>query len=113
MNGKKAKYTVFVPRVTHDPGLAERALSSAMSGGVVVDHGYLDRDKLAHWPGGQPEIHDLVHLHADETPEMDSHVKQLARQIAQAGQLPTIFATRSGSKGHTHWTVDNPDLLQT
>lgn len=55
-----------------------------------------------------PEAHDHLVLHADDSPEIDSHVKQLAREIGQHGGLTTVFATKDGSKGPVSWLVDNP-----
>lgn len=107
MKGSKAKYTVMIPQST---GLADYAHQRCMQGPVRLDHSYLDRGKWAHWPGGGPEMHDLLVLHGDDSPEMDSHVKQLAREVGRHGQLPAVFATKEGSKGLMSWVVDNPEL---
>lgn len=107
MKGSKAKYTLFVP--THT-GLSDFAHQRVMESGVPIEHSYLDRGKWAHWPGGGPESHDLLVMHALDTPEMDSHVKQLAREVGRHGQLPAVYAVKEGQKGPMSWTVDNPEL---
>jgi hypothetical protein len=105
VNGKKAKYTIMIPQAT---GLSDFAHQRVVEGGLPIDHCYLDRDKLAHWPGGQPEPHDHLVMHANDLPEMDSHVKQLAREIGRQGGLEAVFAVKEGAKGPMSWVVDNP-----
>lgn len=108
VKGKKAKYTVMIPQVAQ--GIAEHAQQRCIDGPVRIDHCYLDRDKWAHWPGGGPEPHDLLVIHADDTPEMDSHVKQLAREVGRHAGLQAVFAVKEGQKGPMSWVIDNPDL---
>lgn len=103
MKGRKAIYTIHIPQAT---GLAEHALQSCIGGGAVLDHAYLDPDKWAHSPGAEPEAHDHLVIHADDNPASDSHVKQLARDVAQRGGLQSVFAVKDGSKGPVSWLLD-------
>jgi hypothetical protein len=98
----------MIPQST---GLADLALQHVMTG-PRLDHAYLDRDKWAHDPGRMPEAHDHLVLHADDSPEIDSHVKALAREIAQHSGLTTVFTTKDGAKGPVSWRVDNPASLR-
>ncbi len=109
MKGSKAKYTVMIPQST---GLADFAHQRLMESGLPYEHAYLDRDKWAHWPGSPPELHDHLVMHGQDSPEMDSHVKQLARQIGQRGNVQAVFAVKDHSKGPTSWVVDNPDYAR-
>jgi hypothetical protein len=110
MDGRKAKYTIFIPQTAHAPGLPEHAQQRLVEG-APIDHCYIDPGKMAHWPGGQPHPHDLVVTHADDNPEMDSHVKAIAREVAQAGGMPTVFVVKEGQKGPMSWAVDNHQAL--
>lgn len=106
VKGRKAVYRIMIPQRT---GLADIALQQCATGAAVLDHSYVERDKWAHEPGGVPEAHDHLVVHADDSPANDSHMKQLARQIAQQSGLHVIFAVKDGSKGPVSWLIDNPD----
>jgi hypothetical protein len=105
VNGSKAKYTLFLPQHV---GLTDYAHQQVLEGKMPFEHCYVDPGKLAHWPGGGPELHDLLVMHAPDSPEMDSHVKALARDVGQQGGLNAVYAVKEGNKGPVSWVVDNP-----
>jgi len=104
-----AKYVLMIPQVAHAPDLAHQAHQALVNGSQPLHHAYLDPGKWAHWPGEDPQLHDLVVAYADDTPEMDSHVKQLAKSVGARGNLKAIFALKEGNGRVTPWTVHNHD----
>src|SRR5262245_15883679 len=104
-----ARYTVLIPRVPHAPDLAQLAHQEIVNGKQSLHHAYLDPGKWAHWPGEEPQLHDLVDAYAADTPEMDSHVKRLAKSVGQRGNLRAVFALKEGNGRVTPWTVHNND----
>lgn len=108
--GGNAKYTIMVPRVEHAPQLAQVAHEALVNGPIPLHHAYLDPGKLAHWPNEEPQVHDLLVAYSEDTPEMDSHIKQLGREVGRLGQLPAVFALKEGKQGIARWSLDNPEL---
>ncbi|WP_028058429.1 hypothetical protein [Candidatus Solirubrobacter pratensis] len=102
-----AKYVIMIPRVPHAPSLAQDAQHALVNGDQPLHHAFLDPGKWAHWPGEEPQLHDLVVAYADETPVMDSHVKQLARTIGKHGNLAAVFALKEGNGRVTPWKIHN------
>lgn len=50
--------------------------------------------------------HHLVVI-AEESPEMDSHVKQLAAHVGELANHPTVLASKQGKNGLESWVIPN------
>lgn len=53
------------------------------------------------------EINRHLHVLAYDTPEVDSHVKQLAAHVGQLTNHPTVFVSKDGQTGMQAWTIPN------
>jgi hypothetical protein len=108
----KAKWTILVPSL--DGGLAAAKAQMALTKGAKdahIDHAFIEPNKYAHNPGEQPQPHDFVVAYADDLPEHDSHIKQLAHSIARDGGHRAIYVLKEGKDGVTQWAIDNPDAV--
>lgn len=101
-----AKYTVAVPKVDAlgNPlkdiaGVAHHYLATQRPFGF--DHAYIDDGMRGQFP------HDLVVVHAEETPEADSHLKQLGSFVGEMANHPTVHVTRNGHSGLATWNIAN------
>lgn len=52
------------------------------------------------------QVHHVVTV-ADDTPETDSYVKQLAAHVGDVGNHAAITAMKSGPKGSEAWIIPN------
>jgi hypothetical protein len=55
-----------------------------------------------------PEPHDLLVTYAEDEPQMDSQIKQLAAHVADVANQWGIFCTKEGKSGVNTWTISNP-----
>jgi hypothetical protein len=55
------------------------------------------------------EINRHLHIVAYDTPEVDSHVKQLASYVGEAANHPSIYVTKHGDQGIQDWSMTNPN----
>lgn len=102
-----AKYSVYVPK--HDT-----------LGNPLADLAKAAHDHLAYGPtkrhikgsqihrgiemGSGP--HDVVVAYAEDSPEMDSHVKQVASFVGELANHPSLFVSKEG-KNVTSWPIRN------
>ena len=89
----QARYTVLVPNL---PGLA-RAVHTYLSDGPI-------RAKALNTVQGHPS--DAIIAWADESPEVDSHMKQLGTYIAEAANVESVSVVKEGKTTST-WTMRN------
>lgn len=96
----KAKYTVQVPKADtlgNSLRVGQAAHQFLVTGPLRLD--------LVTLSAGHP--HDALHVHADDTPEHDSHVKQLAAFLGEVSNVEGITAAKEGKSGIQTWTVPN------
>ena len=51
--------------------------------------------------------HHHLHTIADESPESDSYVKQLAAHLGEAAGVPSVAASKHGKNGLESWMIAN------
>lgn len=90
----KAKYTIFVP----SKGNAARAVRQYMETGPV-------RVETSQIVSGEP--YDAVTAYADDSPEADSHFKQMATLTAQAVNEQLITVVKESKQGVQTWQMRN------
>jgi hypothetical protein len=111
----QAKYTVMIP--THDnlgqqlgdiPTAAHHWLFYHPK--VKVQGSYIQGPMKGNWRDDPQEtFHHLV-TYADDTPEMDSTIKQLAHHVADVANQWGVFVAKEGGKqGIQSWVIDNPN----
>lgn len=70
---------------------------------------YIEGPKRGNWRDDpQEEFNHLITV-APDTPEMDSHVKQLAQEVARGANQWGVFVTKEGKQGIQSWVIDNKD----
>lgn len=93
----KAHYTIHVPNTARNVAIAaHHYLTSGPVRGI----------NAATVQFGHP--HDSLMVVGDETPELDSHVKQTGTFIGDVANVPSIAITKQGNKTIAHWTMANP-----
>ena len=93
----QARYTVLVPSL---PGLA-RAVYTYLTEGPI-------RVNALNVVQGHPS--DAIVCWADESPEVDSHMKQVGTFTAEAAGVPTVDVIKEGKLTAT-WTMRNKGYL--
>jgi hypothetical protein len=108
----QAKYMIMVPRVDNlgNPltDIAAAAHRFLFYGPLKVEGSYIDPGKRGNWRDDDPEEYDHLITFAEDTPQMDSEMKQLAAEIADAANQWGIFMTKEGGGNIVSWTVPNP-----
>src|SRR4051812_33214011 len=91
----KAKYTVFIPNTNRQV--------------AVAAHHYLSYGPLATHAAtvhhGDP--FDTLVTYAEDTPEMDSHMKQLGVFVGEIANVAAVNVIKDGKAVHT-WAMHNP-----
>jgi len=98
----QARYTIHVPQTGRD--LTSAAHHWLHYGpGPKIESSHIHRDlESAHG------MMDHIVAVAEDTPESDSHMKQLAHHIAEAGNLPHGKVLKeNGKAGIQTWTIRN------
>lgn len=91
----KAHFTVQIPSEPH--GLSEATHHYVAHGPLKTEHAHVV----------QAHPHHILHLYAEDIPESDSHVKQIAAYVGEIANSPAIFAAKSGKQGTQTWTIAN------
>src|SRR4051812_38086176 len=90
----QARYTVLAPTV---PGLSEAISRYLTEGPIPV--------KALNVLAGDP--YTQVIAWAEETPEIDSHFKQIGTYVGEAANAPVISVVREGKSGVSTWEMKN------
>lgn len=102
-----AKYTIHVP--THD------TMGNLLQDLSYQAHAHLSKalGRMIHslhvegpYQHGTSTARHLL-LVAHDTPEVDSHVKQTATQLAEAANHPTVTVIKESQQGIQPWTMQN------
>lgn len=110
-----AKYTIMIP--THDNlGQELGDISTAAhhwlfyGPGPNVEGSFIEGPKRGNWRDDPQEEFNHLVTYAEDSPEMDSTVKQLAVHIAEIANQWGVFVTKEGGKaGIQSWVIDNPN----
>lgn len=92
----KAQYTIHIPNHARQVGIAaHHYLTSGPIRGI----------NAATLTYGHP--HDSLHVIGEETPELDSHIKQTGTFVGDVANVPVIDVIKNG-KNVVHWQMRNP-----
>lgn len=91
----KAKYTIYVP----SQGNAALAVRKYIESGPVT----ADVPRIV---AGDP--YDAVTAFAEDTPETDSHFKQIGTLAAEAINEPALTVVKESKQGVQTWQMRNP-----
>ena len=97
----QAKYTIQVPA---DPPDLAKYTHHVLVNSIKADGSYIDPGKQS--ADGVPI--DLVVAYAEDEPESDSYIKQLAAYVGDVANVSHILATKEGKQGVTSWPISNP-----
>src|SRR4051812_47020932 len=92
----KAKYTVFVPSGMRQVSLAAHhylAYGPLATHAATIHHGH---------------PYDSLVTFAEDTPEIDSHMKQLGVFIGEVANVPSISVAKETGKAVHTWETHNP-----
>ena len=112
-----AKYTLMIPiRDNLGNNLGDIATAAHhwlfYGPGPKVEGSYIEGPKRGNWRDDpQEEFNHLITV-AEDTPEMDSTIKQLALHIAHAANQWGLFCIKEGKDGIQKWTVPNSDYQE-
>lgn len=102
----EARYSILIPHGDEHgnkiPGVAAAAHHYLHHGPLKVTTTYVDPEKYNH-----TGPHDILHAYAEDSPEVDSHIKQLAAYVGDVVNHPAIYAFKHGKSGPKSWTIRN------
>lgn len=61
---------------------------------------------------GQEEIYDDLEVIAEDTPKIDSFIKQLAKHLCEAANQWGIFVKKHGGGNVQSWVINNPKYVE-
>lgn len=64
------------------------------------------------WEGNPQESFDDLQVIGEDRPEMDSHIKQLAKHLNEAGNQWGMFVIKHGPNGIDSYVIDNPKYVE-
>lgn len=70
---------------------------------------WIDPGKVGMWRDDAPEKFDHLVTVAEETPEMDSAIKQLAAYVADVCNQWGVLCIKEGKNGPVRWEISNPE----
>lgn len=108
----QAKYSMLVPKVDNLGNelvdIASAAHHYLFYGPMRIEGSFVERDKQGNWRDLDPEPHDMIVTYADDSPQMDSQMKQAAAYVADVANQWGIFVIKEDGKSINTWTVANP-----
>lgn len=114
----QAKYTLMIPKkdnLGNPLGDIATAAHHWLRYGPAPKHegSHILRDITGNWRDDDPEQFDHLITVANDTPEMDSHIKQLAVHVADSANQWGLFVMKEGGKqGVQAWTISNPNYRE-
>jgi hypothetical protein len=108
----QAKYTVLIPKkdnLGNPLGDIATAAHHWLRYGPAPGHqgSFIHRNVQGNWRDDAPEDFDHLVTVAEDTPEFDSHIKQLAHHIADSANQWGVFVMKEGKGGVQSWVIDN------
>lgn len=105
--GTQAKYTIAVPQRDNIGNqlvdLGQAVLHYIVNGPVQTVGAHIDRDK---WHETD-EAFDHVTVFAPDTPESDSHIKQIGHWVGDVANQWGTFIVKEGKNGVNTWMISN------
>lgn len=115
MPGQEAKYTIMVPlkdNLGNDLPNLSTAAHHLLWKNTGIQGSYITGPHQGNWENDpQEEFEHLVTVALD-TPEHDSHIKDLAVQIAKAANQWGVFVMKEGKNGVQSWVINNPEYAE-
>jgi hypothetical protein len=110
---QQAKFTIMIPQRdnlgNHLGDVATAAHHWLFYGNGPKVHGsFIHRNLDGNWRDDPQEKFDHLVTIADDHPELDSHMKQLASHVADAANQWGVSVIKEGKNGPQLWIVDNP-----
>lgn len=78
----------------------------------MVDGSWVDPGQRGLWLDQPAEPHETLNTIQEDSPDMDSFIKQTAKQIAELANQWGIFVHKQGKQGIQSWTIDNPSYRE-
>lgn len=110
-NQGQAKYVMMIPttdNLGNHLGDLSHAAHQHLHQHAGVSGSFVERGKTGFWERDAPEVYDHLVTYAPDSPEMDSHWKQLGNHIAEAANQWGIFCIKEGAGGPQSWVINNP-----
>ncbi len=76
-------------------------------GPAKIEGSYIDPNKKGNWRDDPQEEFDHLATYAEDTPENDSHIKQLAAHVGEVANQWGVFVIKEGKSGPQSWVIDN------
>jgi hypothetical protein len=115
MPATQAKYTVMIP-VKDNQGNPLGNISTAAHEWLYRATGhkgtYITGPHRGNWGDDPQEEFEHLIAVAEDSPEMDSHIKQLAAEIARGANQWGLFCMKEGKNGVQSWVVENPEYQE-
>ena len=114
----QAKYTIMIPRrdnLGNELGDVATAAHHWLhyGPGPKINGSFIHRNIEGNWRDDPQETFDHLITYADDQPEVDSHIKQLAAHIGDhANQWGVFVAKEGGKNGVDSWIIPNPNFRQ-
>jgi hypothetical protein len=110
----QARYTVMIPQkdnLGNNLGDVASAAHHWLRYGPAPSHqgSFIHRNIQGNWRDDEPELFDHLVTVAEDHPEMDSHIKQLAAHVGDATNQWGVFVMKEGKSGIQSWVIDNPN----
>lgn len=112
---KQARYTIGVP--IHD-NLGNKLKDIATEvHHMIHDRGisqgsYITGPHRSNWEKDAQELIEHVVTVANDTPENDSHIKEIAAHVGQVCNQWGVFVMKEGSQGIQSWVINNPSYQE-
>ena len=78
----------------------------------MVDGSWVQGGQTGFWAEDEPEPHETLHTIQEESPEMDSVIKELAVNIGEMANQWGINVYKNGKNGIQQWIVNNPQYRE-
>lgn len=113
----QAKYIIHIPTVDNRGNelvdLATAAHHWLFYGpGPKIEGSFIEGPVRGNWRDDPQETFTNLVTYAEESPEMDSTMKQLAQHIAEASNQWGMFVVREGKGAPQSWVVNNPQYRE-
>jgi hypothetical protein len=107
----QAKYQILIP--THDNlgqklgDIASAAHHWLWYTAPGIQGSYVEPPVRGNWRDDPQETFERLTTYAHETPEVESHVKQLAAHVGDVANQWGVFVTKEGKDGIQSWVINN------
>lgn len=108
---KQARFTIGIP-INDNLGNPLEDLSTKVHH-ILHDQGvlkgsYITGPHKSNWAKDPQEMIEHFITVADDTPENDTHIKNVAKYVGEAANQWGTFCMKEGHKGIQSWVINNP-----